>query len=107
MWLGGRAQLPSVDKCRTGHSSGLFDSVQLQLLRQRTGGFRADDLPAVWEQASQIGRRMGEACDEAAKGAVGAMGDAKGVAEGAMGRGQHREGADWSRGTTRNSPGAG
>jgi hypothetical protein len=35
------------------------------------------------------------------------MGDAKGVAEGAMGRGQHREGADWSRGTARNSPGAG
>jgi len=35
------------------HSSGLFDSVQLRLLRARNGGFRADDLPGVCEGAIQ------------------------------------------------------
>lgn len=35
------------------HSSGLFDSMQLQLLRARNGGFRADDLPGVCEGAIQ------------------------------------------------------
>ena len=35
------------------HSSGLFNSVQLQLLRARNGGFRADDLPGVCEGAIQ------------------------------------------------------
>jgi hypothetical protein len=43
VWLGGAPWEGTV----TVHSSGLFDSVPLELLRERTGRFRADDLPAV------------------------------------------------------------